>query len=398
MLDALLLLSDEQVSDAVCGLLEHLAAERTGRRKRVALYAEWEFPERCAFEVQPTPDAAGIVRRRAVGRSGPAAVKPVRGSPRVGSEGLIAFTISQVVKAWPHIYANQPGPDRIRGVRNPISALGIVADFIGSGARVCTMLDKFWNVPSVRAWVSRRWVKFIVVAAASTCEGRERVCAHRLKPCVLVEHLAPTVCSTGDLETQARWRALIQVYGPKNTRAAAREGFSGSAALIAFNYGIPNDTPLLLHQGGDGWKALYTGRAPPDLRPAFGLESPSQRVERAAAAIGVELAPRLSVADAQTVLALGTVCGRWRPGSEPALAEMTGLTVTELNIIRRQATRAGLLSGDGRLTDAGQATLQVGTRAERKRPDIPTAVEPYYPTSLRVPRGRSSIRRPAGRP
>ena len=207
MLDALLLLNEEQVGVAILGLLQGLAAERTDHRRRVALYAEREFPERQAFDVQRIPDSAGIVRHRAVGRSGPAAVKPVRGSARVGSEGFVAFTISNAVKAWPRIYANQPGPDRIRSARNPIGALAIATDFIGSGVRIRTMLDKFWKVPSVRAWVSRRWVEFIVVAAAGTSEGMESVRAHRLKPRVLVQHVAPTLFNAGDVETRTRWRA-----------------------------------------------------------------------------------------------------------------------------------------------------------------------------------------------
>ena len=94
MLDTLVLLNEEQVSVAIRGLLHGLTAERKGARRRVALYAEREFPERYVFEVRHVPDAAGVVRRRAVGRSVPAAVKPVRGSARVGSEGLIAFIIS----------------------------------------------------------------------------------------------------------------------------------------------------------------------------------------------------------------------------------------------------------------------------------------------------------------
>jgi hypothetical protein len=398
MLDTLVLLNEEQVSVAIRGLLHGLAAERKGARRRVALYAEREFPERYVFEVRQVPDAIGVVRRRAVGRSGPAAVKPVRGSARVGSEGLIAFIISQAVEASPRVYVNQPGPDRIRSVRSPISALVIVTDFIGSGARVRTMLDKFWNVPSVRAWVSRRWVEFMVVAAASTSAGIDHVHAHRLKQRVLVEHIVPTIFTARKEETRKRWLGLIQAYGPKDASDIMREGFRGGAALIAFNYRIPNNTPLFLHQSSSGWRALYTGAAPEDLRPAFGLEPPEQRIDRAAAAIGVELAISLSVPDAQTVLALSAVRGRWREGAETAIAEMTGLTVPDLITIRREATKAGLLRVDGRLTDAGQATLRAGTRSERKRPDIPTVVEPYYPESLRVPRERSSVRRPSRRP
>ena len=282
---------------------------------------------------------------------------------------------------------NQPGPDRIRSARQPISALAIVADFIGSGTRIRTMLDKFWKVPSVRAWVSRGWVEFMVVAAAGTSEGMQNLRSHRLKPRVLMAHVAPTVFNFGDRRTRKRWKSLIRTYGPKSASNAERYGFQRSGALIAFNYRIPNNTPLLCHQSGEGWRALYTGPAPEDLRAAFGLEGTEQSIQRAAAAIGVELAPDLSIDDAKTVLTLSAVRGRWRRGAEIAIAETTGLTVPEVLIVRRRARKAGLLTARGRLTDAAHVALQAGTRSERKRPDIPTSTEPYYPGSLRVPTG-----------
>lgn len=398
LLDALLLLNEEEVAVAIRALLQGLAVDRIGRRKRVALYTEREFPERQAFEVTRITDSKGNGRCRAVGRSGPAAVKPVRGSARVGSEGLIAFTISQAIKAWPRVYVNQAGPDRIRSRKTPIGALAIVTDFIGSGVRVSTMLDKFWNVPSVRAWSSRKWVQFIVVAAAGTTKGIETLRQHRVRPLVLVKHLAPTMLSAGDEEVRNLWQALVRAYGPDKASDADREGFGASAALIARSYGIPNNTPLLLHKSSGKWKALYDGAAPEELRAAFGLETPGERIEKAAAAIGVKVQQRLAFSDAQTIIVLGAIRGRWREGAEVAIAEMTGLTVPELIIIRRQAVKVGLLRVDGRLTEDGQAFLRAGTRGERKRPTIPTSPEPYYPVSLRVPRAQSRIRRPSGRP
>lgn len=322
MLDTLLLLNEEEVSATIRGLLQRFADERSGRRKRVALYVEREFPERLAFEVRSVRDAAGVFRRRAVGRSGPAALKPVRGSTRIGSEGLIAFIISQSAEAWPRVYANQPGPDRIRNANNPISVLAIVTDFVGSGTRICAMLDKFWNVPTVRSWVSRKWIEFMVVAAAGTSRGMENVRAHRLIPRLLVGHVAPTVFNVSDAKKRKAWRALIHKYGPANASKAKRYGFQRSGALIAFSYRIPNNTPLIFHKSEGRWHALYNGAAPHDLRAVFGLEAAVERIARAAATIGMKLAPDLSLADAKTVLALGAVRGRWRSGAEIAIGDL----------------------------------------------------------------------------
>lgn len=400
MLDHLLLLNEEQVGSAIRDLLQKLADSRGKTRKRVALFAEREFPEKMAFEVQLLPDKEGVMRRRAVGRRGPAAVKPVRGSARVGSEGFVAFTLSQVVKALPRVFVNQPGPDSFRSVRAPIDTIVIVTDFIGSGVRVRTMLDKFQNVPSVRSWVSLGLIKFIVASAAGTSEGIHHVRGHRLKSELSVKHVAPTIDTFFDESDELieQWEELIERYGPSNAEDQDRAGFGQIGALIAFSYGIPNNTPLILHASGNGWNALFDGPAPQDLRAAFGLEDPERQVQNAATAIGLTLTPNLSVEDAKVVIFLSSVRGRWRAKAETSLAEMTGLTVPEVILARDRATQSGFLGEDGRLTDAGHASLKAGSRAERHRPHIPSSVEPYYPKSLRVPRAQSSVRRSSERP
>jgi hypothetical protein len=398
LLDAMMLINEEQVATALRSLLADLATTRWGSHKRVALYAEREIAEAMAFRVELLPDKHGRLRRRAVGRKGPAAVKPIRGSPRVGSEGWIAFLISQVVRASPKVFLNHPGPDRFRSRKQPVGTLAIVTDFIGSGARVCTMLDKFWAVPSVRSWCSRGWVNFNVVAAASTREGLQAVRNHRVRPELLVQYIAPQLAGHKYDPAYRYWRSLIENYGPEHAAGGGREGFGNSGALIAFSYGIPNNAPLILHAGGKGWQPLFKGPIPLDLRKAFGLQSDEERIANAVEATGVVLAADLSVLDSQMVIFLSGTRGRWRPGAQTAMAELTGLTEPEVLATLKRASAQGYLDINGRLTDAGRAVLYAAQWREAERPTIPTNAKPYYPLQLRTPRGSSSTSRPSGRP
>ena len=118
----------------------------------------------------------------------------------------------------------------------------------------------------------------------------------------------------------------------------------------------------------------------------------------AASSVGIELADDLQVIDQELMVVLSLLRGRWRAGSELALAERTGLAVPEVLDLMRKALRDGLITREGRLTDAGQLFVQAGRRSERHRPRVPTRTEPYYPEQLRTPRGPSSTRRPSGRP
>jgi len=121
---------------------------------------------------------------------------------RVGSEGTVAHLISQLVEKWPRLLKTHPGPRGIRAKSSPVAAIVIVTDLIGSGTRVNKMLDKFWKVPSVKSWVSRKWIELIVVAAAGTQAGITAVQSHRLRPTVIAEHIVPTIGTWKDRNTR----------------------------------------------------------------------------------------------------------------------------------------------------------------------------------------------------
>lgn len=397
LLDALLLLNEEQVSAAIRSQILDLCRDRKGKHRRMALYAEREF-QSAIFESELTPDRKGRMRMRAVGRKGPDPVKPTRGKSRVGSEGLIAFVISQAKDTSPEIIMNHPGPDLLRGKLQPAGSIVVVTDFIGSGTRAREMLDAFWKVPSVRAWFSHRYVDFKVVAAAGTENGISSLKRHKTRPDVRVQYIVPTLRSFHDWRQSSQWFKLIDGYGPDAGRGAGRYGFGDAAALVAFSYRLPNNTPALLHQATGGWRALYEGAVPDDLRPAFGVRTAAEIVSAAAETTGVAIDAGLSPRDAEMVLILSLIRGRWRWGAENALAERTGMSVPDIFRVLARAVREGLITRQGRLTDAGQAILIAGRKKERRRPDIPTNPEPYYPLQLRTSRGPSSTRRPSGRP
>jgi hypothetical protein len=383
LLDALILLNEADVALAVRHQLRKLAKGRTGKRKKVALYVEREFAERAIFRSELLPGRDGKIRRRAIGDRGPAAVRPRRGSTRVGSEGPGAFLLSQAAEIAPSIFLNGPGPDRIRRHQAPL--IVIVTDFIGTGTRVGQMLDKFMRVPSVRAWRSAKMIEFAVVAAATTAGGKAAVEAHRTRPTVHAGHIAPTLQTYRNQGLAAQWDLLARTYGPRKYRGAGPLGFLGLGALIAFAYRAPNNLPLFLHAGNRAWRPLFQGAISEDMAAAFGLQSAEFRTATASEVLGQSLAPQVTASEGQLALVLSVLRGPWRHGQEIEFAERTGLTVPEVLDARAYALVHGLVTSQGRLTDAGQAHIRSLT-ATSSAPVIPTNPEPYYPKALRVPR------------
>lgn len=391
LLDALLLLNDTDIDDAIRDGLDQLASKRGSGRRTVALYAEREFDGKVAYSSELIEDANGVLRQRAQKYVG-GPVKPTRGKSRVGSEGPVAYLISQMVEKRPGQFKNHPPPRGIRAKSAPVGAIAIVTDMIGSGNRITKMLDKFWNVPSVKSWVSARFVKFYVVAAAGTAQGVATVQAHRLAPEVIVEHVVPTIGNWRNRTVADEWMRIIDSCGPEAGRGGGdRAGYENGAALVALASRMPNNTPAMLHQsvpaGAKKWFALYDGPIPEDLRPVFRVLDPSEQVAISASTHGVTLAQKLAVEDATLVLILSTPWSVRRQRKTVLLAEITGLPHSVVEIAVTQALALGLLDDRGRLTDAGQQFLGDGRRQEKRRPTIATEQEPYYPYELRIPRG-----------
>lgn len=384
LVDALILLNDEDVAAAIRSELKNLAILRREKRRKVALYAEREYAESAIFNSKFMPGRDGKIRMRAFGDKGPLAVNPVRGKARVGSEGWIAFLISQAKESSPTAFLNHPGPDRIR--RHKVGLIAIVTDFIGSGERVLTTLDKFMRVPTVRSWVANRWVGFVVVAAAGSKKGVERVSNHRTVPSVRVTHIVPSLDNYYDQVVAEEWRDLMRRYGPREARGAGPLGFDDGGTLVALSYRTPNNTPLLLHAEGKGWKPLFEGPIDQEMRPAFGLPPLHVRVRLATLTTAKMLDPDLSGPEARMILVLRSIRGHWRQGQEIALSEMANLTVPEVLEAVERARNLNLLNEAGRLTDNGQQLVHAGTKKSRRRPDIPTRPELYYPLQLRAPR------------
>lgn len=391
LLDAMLLLNDTEVADSIRDGIDKLAEEWDGCGRSLALYAEREFDAGTAFESEKLADVKGHVRRRAVRYSGP--VKPTRGKMRVGSEGTVAHLISQLVEKWSGLLKNHPGPKSIRAKSSPVGAIVIVSDFIGTGSRVNKMLDKFWKVPSVKSWVSGKRIEFVVVAAAGTLEGIAAVRSHRLRPRVIAERVVPTIKTWKDQTLANEWRQLIANYGPSSGRGGVdRGGYGGDAALVAFSSRIPNNTPAMVHQSeGSSWRALYEGPVPADLRPIFRVLEDTELVKSAAEAIGVELAADLDIENAKLAVVLSAPRPLLRRRDFVALAATTTLSRSEVERIVARAASDGLLTAEGRLSETAQQMLKASRRGERRKPTIATNNDPYYPQSLRIPRGKSSI-------
>jgi len=385
LIDRLELFSESQVADAIARQLEAIDTVPG----RVALYAEREIAEATAFPIETYIDAQGRLRERAVPNATFKPVAPRRGATRVGSEGWMAFLISQEVKANPR-FVNHPAPRQYlsTNAKNRIRKIVIVTDFIGSGDRIWTMLDKFWRVPTVAAWWSRGYIRFHIVAATGTSVGVARIKSHPCKAIVGVTTVVPTLTGPQPKCWAVTWLALVGRYGKEHEKPL---GHAGTAALVAFEYGMPNNVPAVLGEKFKSWKPFYKGRAPHDLRSFFGLPPTLPDLLRNALEhrwgqfrYAFDFRSRRRER-AQMPAFLLAMHGRWHTDAEIEVAERSGLPTEDVVRLRGVALAAGWITDRGRLTDSGRKLLKASTVKRKK--DSKTVVGStalYYPTSLRV--------------
>ena len=258
------------------------------------------------------------------------------------------------------------------------------------------MLDLFWKSSSVQSWWRLGWVRFVVVAACGTRHGIRTVREHRVKPEVVSQFSVPSVRDF-EADLVARWNDIMMRYGPQDATDENISGYKGSAALVAFTYGLPNNTPYIVHGSGRGWRSLYVGGIPSESRHAFHPLTERELAENAIERAGLELDLSMGYDLATMLLVLSQIRGKWRKGAEEEISQRTGLASgTVLEAIKAALARS-FMANDGHLTEEGQTAIKA-LRKPWRRPDIPTVQIPYYPCELRDPRVSSSNRRPARRP
>lgn len=359
------------------------------KRGRIALYGEREFPPKSRFFPVEAPGKV----RRAIGNKGPVLIKPRRGSPYIGSEGIVAQLISELAKRQDLDLLLTPGPDRLRPMksRGPTSRLAIVTDVIGSGTRIHTMLDMLWRTPTVRSWHSHRGVKLeiLVFSYAATESGLELVRNHRLRPKVIVRQIVPTLRSLGEVE--GSYPSIARLCGRYDPRPWSEDpgplGYKEAGTLIAFGHGCPNTTPRMFWAKGRKWRPLFPSRS------AAELDLPSRKADI------VELGERLASVnraslsdpailsrfgeDARSALLLLAAISHGLH-SQLRLASRTALDVPKIENLLEAFGKAGWIDAANVITESGLAELRAAGRVASRGKAIPDdRVSMYFPMSLR---------------
>lgn len=364
-----------------------LFAEREVRR------GKWGIPHRLYKE-------PGTKRNRRAFGMGPQPVQPKNNYDlNVGSEGIIAWLVSDVCRENPRKFISHPSPDQIRERR--IRKFVLVTDLVGSGRRASEYLDSAWKSASVKSWSSFKLLDFEVVAYTATVTGQQRVKQHRCKPALRIVKSCPTISSEFKNELVDTVRSLCIRYDPINSDSVESLGYKGSEALLVFSHGCPNNVPRIFHakpnRNPSSWEPLFPKRGTASTRDIFEhidtesmLRRKLENLHETRLSSGGWIRSRSPECVKMLVILASLQRGK---GSSDVVSRKTGLAIPEIDIYLEKAISWGWLTERRRLTSEGRGQLKHARKASSEKTNIDKEEKPYYfPKSLRTPVVTSSQR------
>ena len=379
LIDNLMLVSASEFTSRLNAQLISVADKAKSDNHPVAFYAEREV-EKNGIEVKayfPNTES---------GRASGEGVPPVTVDPKkqdVGSEGVVAATISKLCKSRPNTCLSHPGPDKLR--EEKVRKIVIVTDFIGSGFRLYDMLNAFEKVATIKSWSSYKLISFEVVCYSATEDGLKWVKSHPLKPSLHIHIACPTIDERFVGIELGAIKLLCKKY-PKRSKFPF--GFRQTGSLIAFSHGIPNNAPPILHSKAKGWKPLFFDRSTIEADidaiadHASILETDSKKVLKVRNARKLLQDPE-SELWIHTVLIMDAINKGLR--TKTKLSARTQITLLRVEEVLGLASNAKWLTPNNSLTALGRRELKF-----LKRRDFPEEVlvsnadKLYFPTQLRA--------------
>jgi hypothetical protein len=302
----------------------------------------------------------------------------IESNSKPGSAGRLAHTLTNLYRLDPARILVHPSQEEMRS--SLVKHIVLVEDFVGSGKRVKEFWDA-WASKTIKSWLSyhacQLWLAGYAIhddGMAAACEritylqtNRVRfdvrlVSAKRYWPEVILEFLERSAARTN-----------LRIY-PR--------GFGHIAAPIIFQHGCPDNSPVILWNGGKTFRALFPDRGiPVPLNECFQTAENSGRAPellwnsgqyRLALALILEINNKRN----EDYLLLLTMLGLLLRGvTSTNLAKVMTAEASRIERLLDQARELGLVGKDGFATTFGRDVV------DRSRRSFLKAVE-YAPVNL----------------
>lgn len=189
------------------------------------------------------------------------------------SSGRIAHSLKNIERNLPTYVELTPRLESMR--QKKVKHIIFVDDFVGTGDRFI----KSWRstVPSsIKSWSSRGWCKVWFVTFAAHESGLKKI-LHNVRALSDSQIKVNLRVNKSFLLQHESMRAVLKKYGAALGAPNQTFGYGGLASPIIFQYGCPNNAPLIFwlcptKKSSVNWKPLFPNRSIP--KEAYSLFDP----------------------------------------------------------------------------------------------------------------------------
>lgn len=307
----------------------------------------------------------------------------------IGSEGAMANLVRDLCGLLgPATHLDHPSIDLMRNQR--CSRVVLLDDILASGDRAVEFVSAFYNHPTIRSWISSKFLSLSVAAYAGTERAIERLEKHPRVESVHVYRRISFGSPHWKSAERAECIAVCEKYASRTRKRDFALGYQDMCTLIAFHHKCPNNAPAILWAAGRRWKPMFNRR--PGLGDASWSFAPSEAdrsrrqfaryVGSSASSGGDRAASHFGPGERMRLLVL-SLCRR-RIRRPERLSMVAEVPAGEIGGLLKELRQLGWLDSTNRPTEAGIAQLEHAKRFVRPTYTRPPLIGlPYYPRQLR---------------
>ncbi len=190
------------------------------------------------------------------------------------SAGRIAHSLKNIERDLPKFVELNPRVESMR--KKKVKHIIFVDDFVGTGNRISDSWKTMVS-PSVKSWCSRGWCKIWLIVFAAHRSGLNNV-VRKIRPLTLNQvRINLAIDKSFFLENESM-QAVLKKYGTPLGGATQAMGYGGLASPVIFQYGCPNNVPLMFwfrpsRASRISWRPLFPNRSvSSDIYHLFGRD------------------------------------------------------------------------------------------------------------------------------
>lgn len=187
------------------------------------------------------------------------------------SAGRIAHSLKNIERNLPNFVELSPRIESMR--KKKVKHIIFVDDFVGTGNRFSDSWKEMVS-PSVKSWCSRDWCKIWLITFAAHKSGLNRI-LRKVRPLTRNRVRVNLEIDRSFFLENENMEAVLQKYGAPLGRATQAMGYGGLASPVIFQYGCPNNVPLIFwlrptRASRINWRPLFPNRSVSnDVYPLF---------------------------------------------------------------------------------------------------------------------------------